>query len=166
MFPKHIYPHTPTAVHNSGAGSVLHSLSVTNAREQLCRKKNPHHPGSESGEFKCSRMWLGLLSSSPKRLWHLADATFHTGTSTTKPVSPGVIIYSKSTRPGSRWLGLQSSGVPFFSFPSKDTTRTGSYSTVGTVVCIFHLRIIKVIASALKHYSNEVMVYSLESLYF
>lgn len=115
MFPKHIYPHTPTAVHNSGAGSVLHSLSVTNAREQLCRKKN-HHPGSESGEFKCSRMWLGLLSSSPKRLWHLADATFHTETSTTKPVSPGVIIYSKSTRPGSRWLGLQSSGVPFFFF--------------------------------------------------
>lgn len=116
MFPKHIYPHTPTAVHNSGAGSVLHSLSVTNAREQLCRKKNHHHPGSESGEFKCSRMWLGLLSSSPKRLWHLADATFHTETSTTKPVSPGVIIYSKSTRPGSRWLGLQSSGVPFFFF--------------------------------------------------
>lgn len=129
MFPKHIYPHTPTAVHNSGAGSVLHSLSVTNAREQLCRKKNHHHPGSESGEFKCSRMWLGLLSSSPKRLWHLADATFHTETSTTKPVSPGVIIYSKSTTPGSWWLGLQSSGVPFFSFPSKDTTRTGSYST-------------------------------------
>lgn len=39
VFPKHIYPHTPTAVHNSAAGSVLLGLSMTNACEQLCRKK-------------------------------------------------------------------------------------------------------------------------------
>lgn len=64
-------------------------------------------PSSETGEFKRSRMRLRLSSSLPQWLWHLTRATFHTEMSTTKPVSPGVIMFSKSTHARPCRLTLQ-----------------------------------------------------------
>lgn len=63
----------------------------------------------------------------PQWLWHLARATFHSETSTTKPVSPGAIIYSKSTHPWSWWLGLQRGMV--LGFYSKNAIITNSHIT-------------------------------------
>jgi len=91
-------------------------------------EKHHHHPGSGTGEFKRSRMRLRLSSYPPQWLWHLARATFHTESSTTKPVSTGAIIYSKSTQPWSWWLALQSSMVPCCSC-SVEATRKDSHST-------------------------------------
>lgn len=68
-------------------------------------EKSP--PSSETGGFKRSRMRLRLSSSLSQWLWHLTCATFHTETSTTKPVSPGVIMFSKSTRARQCQLTLQ-----------------------------------------------------------
>lgn len=54
---KHIHTHTLNMFYNSTSARVLLGLSMTNACEQILRK-NHHHPGSGTGEFKGSRMRL------------------------------------------------------------------------------------------------------------
>lgn len=109
---KHIHTHTPTTFHNSTLGCYRASrwqMPVSSPPE-----RNHQHPRSGTGEFKRSRMRLRLSSFPPQWSWHLARATFQAETSTTKPVSPGAIIDSKSAHPWSRWLTSQSSVEPCF----------------------------------------------------
>lgn len=111
---KHIRTRRPTTFDNSTTACVCYGACKWQMPVSSPPERNHHHPGGGTGEFKRSRMRLRLSSFPPQWLWHLARATFHTETSTSKPVSPGAVIYSKWTHSWSWWLSLQSTVVPCF----------------------------------------------------